>query len=76
MSTEDLEKDLFLHLGLMCSVCGEEYYAQDHGWSKSNATEADAQKMVQEYLPKLIGLGWCTNAEGNVLCPECNLEEK
>lgn len=72
MNTEELERELYLFLRLLCSHCGEEYYPQDHGWLQPDATENDAQKMVEDYLPKLISQGWAADEEDNVFCPKCN----
>jgi len=74
MNKEELERELYLFLRLLCSECGEEYYPQDHGWIQPGATERDAQKMVDDYLPKLIGFGWFADANDNVYCPECKPE--
>ena len=69
---KEIETELYLLLGLNCSSCSEDWYAQDNGWLMKDATENDVENMVKEYLPKLIGIGWCTDSHGNILCPKCN----
>lgn len=71
MNTEELERELYLFLRLLCSKCGDEYYPQDHGWLQPGATESDTQQMVKDYLPKLISLGWYADGDDNVYCPNC-----
>ena len=71
MNTEELERELYLFLRLLCSECGEEYYPQDHGWLQPDATENDTQRMVDDHLPKLVRLGWYADNDGNVYCPQC-----
>ena len=73
---EELTQELYLLLGLVCSDCNCEWYAQDHGWDLPDATENDVSDMVEEYLPKVIKLGWYVDIRDNILCPKCSKELK
>ncbi|HIO29932.1 hypothetical protein [Marinobacter salarius] len=69
---KELELELYLLLGVVCSDCQEEWYAQDNGWYQPGASESDVEKMVEEYLPKIIELGWYVDIRDNILCPKCS----
>lgn len=73
---EELERELYLLLGLVCSDCNDEWYVQDHGWEVPDATESDVAKMVEEYLPKVIELGWYVDIRDNIFCPNCSKDLK
>jgi len=69
---DKLENELYFLLGLTCSNCDEEWYAQDHGWVVKNATDSDVEIMVKNYLPKAISIGWDVSISDTILCPKCN----
>ena len=75
-SNEELERELYLLLGLVCSDCNDEWYAQDHGWEVPDATKSDVAKMVSDHLPKVMELGWHVVVRDNILCPKCSRELK
>lgn len=70
---EYIEDEFYIALSISCTKCYLNYSPlNDSDWESTGNDELDASKMKEVYAPKMIGLGWSTNKNGDILCPKCS----
>ena len=67
-----IRESFHLFLALKCDKCDAERSPYDEPvWTDTENFELDSSKMIEEFIPWAISLGWEADDKENLYCPAC-----